>query len=69
MPTDLSKLKASQISNAQLQQYLAQAKDRGLTIDQVETELLQRGFPETEMAELRLRIRQLIPADTKNRNK
>lgn len=65
MPTDLSKLKASQISNAQLQQYLAQAKDRGLTIDQVETELLQRGFPETEMAELRLRIRQLIPADTK----
>jgi len=65
IPTDLSKLKASQISNTQLQQYLAQAKDRGLTNDQVETELLQRGFPESEMAELRLRIQQLNPVDTK----
>ena len=45
IPTDLSNLKASQISNTQLQQYLDQAKQRGLTVDQVESELLQRGFP------------------------
>ncbi|MGZ3852147.1 MAG: SLBB domain-containing protein, partial [Flavisolibacter sp.] len=65
IPNDLSQLKASQISNTQLQQYISQAKERGLTEDQVETELLQRGFPESEMAELRTRIRQLTDADTK----
>ena len=64
IPSDLSNLKASQISNTQLQQYIAQAKDRGLTLDQAEAELLQRGFPETEMAELRTRIRQLSTTET-----
>lgn len=59
IPSDLSNLKASQISDTQLQQYLSQAKDRGLTPEQVENELLQRGFPETEMAELKNRINQL----------
>lgn len=63
IPSDLSNLKASQISNTQLQQYLAQSKERGLTIEQLETELLQRGFPETEMAELRTRMQQLNSAD------
>jgi protein involved in polysaccharide export with SLBB domain len=64
IPADLSNLKASQISNTQLQQYIDQAKQRGLTIDQVETELLQRGFPETEMAELKIRIQQLNSNDS-----
>jgi protein involved in polysaccharide export with SLBB domain len=64
IPTDLSNLKASQISNTQLQQYLDQAKERGLTIDDVEVELLQRGFPQTEMTELRTRIRQLNSSET-----
>jgi protein involved in polysaccharide export with SLBB domain len=64
IPADLSNLKASQISNTQLQQYIDQAKQRGLTIDQVETELLQRGFPETEMAELKIRIQQLNSTDS-----
>jgi protein involved in polysaccharide export with SLBB domain len=64
LPSDLSNLKASQISNTQLQQYIAQAREKGLTLEQAETELLQRGFPESEMAELRTRIRQLSTADT-----
>lgn len=64
LPSDLSNLKASQISNAQLQQYITQAKERGLTIDQVESELLQRGFPETEMAQLKIRINQLAGIDS-----
>lgn len=59
IPSDLSHLKASQISDVQLQQYISQAKQRGLTPEQVETELLQRGFPESEMAELKTRIEQL----------
>lgn len=62
--SDLSNIKASQISDAQLQQYLSQAKERGLTEDQVEAELLKRGLPESEMAELRTRIQQLSAAQT-----
>src|SRR5436190_3242010 len=69
IPTDLSNLKAAQISNTQLQQYLDQAKERGLTVDEVEAELLQRGFPQTEMAELRVRIKQLNTADSDRETK
>ncbi len=59
VPSDLSNVKASQISNSQLQQYLNQAKANGLTPAQLEAELLRRGLPETEMEELKLRIQQL----------
>jgi protein involved in polysaccharide export with SLBB domain len=65
IPNDLSQLKASQISDAQLQQYIAQAKERGLTIEQAQTELLQRGFPEAEIEELKIRISQLTSTDVK----
>lgn len=68
IPGDLSGLKASQITDTQLQQYIDQAKQRGLTIDQVETELLQRGFPESEMAELKIRIQQLNANDNNSDN-
>jgi protein involved in polysaccharide export with SLBB domain len=59
IPSDLSTIKASQISDNQLQQFLNQAKANGLTTDQFETELLRRGLPETELAELKVRIQQL----------
>jgi protein involved in polysaccharide export with SLBB domain len=68
IPNDLSQLKASQISDAQLQQYITQAKERGLTVEQAQTELLQRGFPETEMEELKVRINQLTSTDVKAEN-
>lgn len=58
-PSDLSTVKASQISDVQLQQYLSQAKSNGLTVEQLENELLRRGLPPTELAELRIRIQQL----------
>lgn len=59
VPSDLSALKASQISDSQLQQYLNQARSNGLTEQQMEAELLRRGFPATEMSELKLRIQQM----------
>jgi len=65
IPNDLSQLKASQISDVQLQQYITQAKERGLTIEQAETELLKRGFPETELAELKIRINELTSTEVK----
>jgi protein involved in polysaccharide export with SLBB domain len=59
IPTDLSGVKASQISDSQLQQYMNQANANGLTAGQLEAELLRRGLPETEMAELKVRIQSL----------
>ncbi|WP_066402233.1 SLBB domain-containing protein [Flavisolibacter tropicus] len=59
IPSDLSAIKASQIPDAQLQQYLAQAKAKGITLDQLEAEMLRRGLPQSEMAELKLRMKQL----------
>lgn len=56
VPSDLSGVKASQISNAQLQQFVNQAKASGLTSAQLETEFLRRGLPQTEMDILRQRI-------------
>lgn len=66
IPSDLSKLKASQITDNQLQQYISQARERGLTIDEVEAELLRRGFPSSEMEELKIRIQKfMIPTTEK----
>lgn len=59
VPSDLSKVKASQITDVQLQQFINQAQSSGLTPDQMETELLRRGLPPSEMAELKLRIQQM----------
>ncbi len=59
VPSDMSTIKASQISDAQLTQYVNQAKANGLTFDQMEAELLKRGLPPSEMAEIKLRIQQL----------
>ncbi|HEX8315928.1 MAG TPA: SLBB domain-containing protein, partial [Flavisolibacter sp.] len=59
LPADLSTFKSSQLSDNQLQQYLAQAKASGVSVDQLEAEFLRRGLPQTEMAELKVRIQQL----------
>lgn len=61
--TDASQVKVSQISEAQLKQYLQQAADRGLTDQEVEAELLRRGLPPSELDELRSRIQRIRMAD------
>jgi len=66
IPTDLRAVKASQISDNQLQQYVNQANARGINADELEAELLRRGLPPTEMAELKIRIQQLMISDTKS---
>jgi protein involved in polysaccharide export with SLBB domain len=58
-PEDLRSVKASQISDEQLRQYLSRAREGGYTLDDVEKELLSRGLPESEMEQLRFRLRQL----------
>ncbi|HEU0065016.1 MAG TPA: SLBB domain-containing protein [Flavisolibacter sp.] len=59
IPSDLSNVKASQISDSQLKQYLSQAKANGLTEEQLESELSRRGLPDSEISELKLRIQDL----------
>ena len=59
IPDDLSRVKASQISDNQLQQILNQGKSSGRTPAEIEAELLRRGLPTAEMEELKLRIQQL----------
>lgn len=59
VPSDLSRVKASQISDAQLQQFITQAKATGLTESQLESEFLRRGLPPAEMEILRQRISDL----------
>jgi protein involved in polysaccharide export with SLBB domain len=63
IPSDLSRIRSSQISDVQLQQFVSQAKARGLTAQDLETEMLQRGLPPAEMAALKQRI-ELMGLDT-----
>jgi protein involved in polysaccharide export with SLBB domain len=60
LPSDLSMVKASQISDSQLQQYINRAKAAGMKPDELETELLRRGLPSSEMEELKVRIQQIV---------
>jgi protein involved in polysaccharide export with SLBB domain len=61
IPSDLSRVKASQITDTQLQQILNQANARGLTPEQIEEDLIRRGLPTAELNELKLRMQQLQP--------
>jgi protein involved in polysaccharide export with SLBB domain len=56
VPSDLSTVRASQISDNQLQQFVTQAKSRGLNAQDLENELLRRGLPASEMSILKQRI-------------
>ncbi|MCG2616064.1 SLBB domain-containing protein [Terrimonas sp. NA20] len=56
VPSDMSNVKASQISNAQLREFLNRAKSSGLSQAQLEAEFTRRGLPATEMEILRQRI-------------
>src|SRR5687768_11885869 len=59
VPADLSKVKAAQISDMQLQQFLNQGKELGLKPEDIEAELLRRGLPREEMVQLKQRIEML----------
>lgn len=59
IPSDLSGVKASQITDVQLQQFLNQAKSTGLSQQQFEAELLRRGLPQTELLILKQRMESL----------
>ena len=57
IPTDLSRIKSSQISDAQLTQFLQQAQAAGMTESELIQEFQKRGLPEAEMQTLIARIK------------
>ncbi|WP_290707877.1 SLBB domain-containing protein [Flavihumibacter sp. CACIAM 22H1] len=72
LPADLSNLKATQISDAQIKQLLSQAKANGLTLDEVEMELSRRKLPSSEIQELKRRMQEIelySPAETADSSK
>lgn len=57
LPTNLSAIRANQISDAQLMQFLQQAQSSGMTEDQLMQEFKRRGLPESELEALVNRIK------------
>lgn len=60
IPTDLSKVKASQITDAQLMQFAQQAQSSGMTEDQLMQDFQRRGLPESELQVLANRLKGLM---------
>src|SRR5687768_19557 len=56
IPSDLSNIKSSQISDNQLRQYIQQAKASGISMDRFEAELGRRGLAPEELTLLKARI-------------
>ncbi|PWD97676.1 SLBB domain-containing protein [Marinilabilia rubra] len=61
---DLSTVKSEDISDEQLQAYIAKGKAQGLTEDEVVQMAVQRGLPASEASELRRRVKQLMQDST-----
>lgn len=59
IPSDLSKVKASQFSDDQLRSMVAQARARGLAFEAVQEQLEQRGMPSSEIELLKERVNNL----------
>jgi protein involved in polysaccharide export with SLBB domain len=64
VPTDLSKMKASQITDAQLMQFVQQAQTSGLSEADLLQQFQQRGLPESEIQLLAARVKSIMPSQT-----
>jgi len=63
IPADLSKVKASQITDAQLNQFLQQAQSSGMTEGDLLQEFQKRGLPESEIQAIVSRIKTMTGVD------
>ena len=57
--SDLANINIDELSDKQIQQFLNRAEESGLTLDELEVIARQRGVPESQIAKLMTRIRQL----------
>jgi len=60
LPSDLSKIKSSQITDAQLMQFAQQAQSSGMTETELMAEFQKKGLPEAELQALALRLKGLM---------
>jgi hypothetical protein len=63
IPSDLSRVKASQITDAQLSQFLQQAKAAGMSEAEMLQEFQKRGLPESEMQAIIARVKTMPGID------
>jgi protein involved in polysaccharide export with SLBB domain len=63
IPADLSKIKSSQITDAQLNQFLQQAQSSGMTEGDLLQEFQKRGMPESEIQAIVDRIKMMTGVD------
>lgn len=63
IPTDLSRIKSSQITDAQLMQFVQQAQSSGMTETELMAEFQKKGLPESELQALAVRLKGLMGAN------
>ena len=63
VPTDLTLVKAEQISDAQLSQFIQRAQSSGLSEESIVADFQKRGLPEVELQVLASRIKVLMNGD------
>jgi len=66
VPADLSKMKASQITDAQLMQFVQQAQTSGMSEAELLQQFQQRGLPESEIQLLAARVKSIMPSQTES---
>jgi hypothetical protein len=62
IPSDLSRIKSSQITDAQLMQFVQQAQSSGMTETELMAEFQKKGLPEAELQALAGRLKGLMGA-------
>lgn len=63
IPSDLSRIKSSQITDAQLMQFVQQAQSSGMTESELMAEFQKKGLPEAELQLLAGRLKGLMGAN------
>lgn len=64
IPSDLSKVKASQITDAQLMQFAQQAQSSGMTEEELMQDFQRKGLPESELQALSTRLKAIMGASS-----
>lgn len=61
LPSDLSRIKASQITDVQLTQFIQQAQSSGMSETELLSEMQKRGLPDAEIQALAARVKGMFP--------
>lgn len=66
IPSDLSRIKSSQITDAQLMQFLQQAQSSGMSESELMADFQKKGLPDAEIQLLAARLKSLMGANQNN---